>query len=483
MNMSISSLERSFEEHNSCLSEIDERLQSTRQRLVEDLINRMQTREREWQETFKDILSRSQEESNQTSGDNFRLSDLLKSGNNFATFNPVSKTTTTPTTTASPQDQSYISIPVKENDKPKQLQEQIDIKHSETRVETVKIPETATPKTIQPVDPQTERVTIYRKSNKDFNDPEFSNFFAIQEFVRIQAIMAKNRDQLSEMISNPILKSYRNELNIFIRTQINSISNSDNQHLKTKISQLTRLFNGNTLPYQNKTINATNHPQGQLYCLDQAAQIFVTVGTRLVNSVPAIARSMAVVINGIADDNMPLFRDLVIGHLQERCPFIVPVYPDPSDLAGQPDPEVKYRIACGYCYDAKTESLETEEKYLARIRSMVLIYACVLSQGQINHAWSWLASFLSLYPEPVTTPTVLQAYLQMASQKLSAAFGNQYNKLLAFIRTKYVPMIEEISTKPSDKQPLVKLKNLLSDEQELIASKPVGNIFGSIRYG
>lgn len=457
-------LNKSFEEHVSILEEIEDNFRETRQSLVRSLVHRLQSREQEWEATFRDILKRSQEESKPTEKD--QISSFLS---------PASFSTPTNIThTSRPETRNNaILTPIKEVDEPK----------TPTHVERPKV---QTPIGILPKsDPATLKLNAERdrrQANKEFCDPCFSNSYALKEFVRIQEILNLNRLKSNDFRENPTNKSYKNELNIFIRTQINAISNNDAQHLSTKIKLLSNLFNGSPVEFQGRMIDVNRHPEARLFALDLAAQTFVTVGTRLVNSVPAIARSMATVIMGVVDNNIPIFRDLIIGHLQERCPFIVPMYPDPDDLKEEKDLDIKHKIASGYIYDSKTQTLETEDKYQARMRSIVLIYACILSQGPVGLSWSWLVSFLSLYPEPVITATVLQAYLQEGSKKLSSTYGRQYDKLLSFIKTKYLSMIEEVTPKNADRQSLIKLKNLLSDENNLIAPVPITSIFGSIKY-
>lgn len=304
----------------------------------------------------------------------------------------------------------------------------------------------------------------------------------MKEYIRIQELLDQSRRSVTHFNSDPNLKSYRNDLNLFIRTQINSISNSDSQHLETKTRLLTNLFSGQKVTFQERLIDASLQPQGQLFAMDLAAQTFVVVGSKLVNSVPAIAKSMATVVNGVIKGNLPIFKDFIIGQLQERCPYLVPMHPKCIGTLDEKDQAVKYKIACGYQYDIKTKSLESEEKYLARVRSMVLVYSCILIQGHIQQSWTWLAAFLSLEPQPVITATILQAFLQESSKKLSSTYGIQYKKLLAFIKEDYIKMIEKVTPKTSDRQSLIKLKNLLADDRQLIATPSVSSIFGAVRF-
>lgn len=420
--------------------EADAKLRAFRQQCVRDFINRLNRQQKEWESTFREILAKSQEV-------------------------------------------SEIPIPLQNNrlvivEKPPELEEPPVVVDLTTHED----------ENLDQPDPPVVDLTDYDNEDYDHPDPcprdlheYFTNIVSVREFVSNQELLERNRQLFVDINSNAALKPFKNDINLFIRTQINSISNSDFQHLSIKIKLLTSLFSGRGVNFQDRFVNALGHPQGQLFAMDLAAQTFVTVGTRLVNSVPAIAKSMATVINGIVKNNLPIFKDLIMGHLQERCPYLVPMYPRRSDYRGQPDHEIKYLIASGYLYDSKTQAVEAEEKYLARMRSMVLIYACILVPEYTNQAWTWLTSFLSLKPRPVITATVLQAFLQEASRSMSSTYGRQYKKLLDFIKTDYMKMIEEVTTKNFERQSLIKLKNFLSNDSNLIAPPTISSIFGVVK--
>lgn len=295
----------------------------------------------------------------------------------------------------------------------------------------------------------------------DYRDPfpkELSDYFTsdrlVKESIEIMQQLEMNRQQFSEIHTHPALKQYKTDINLFIRTQINSISNMDQNHLRQKIRMLSNFLLGHPVNFQGRNIQVNHH---QLYAMDLAAQTFVTVGTRLVNSVPAIAKSMASVINGIIiENNLQHFRHFILGNLQERCPYLIPIYP---------------------------ERMECDEKDISRMRSMALIFSSILAQHHDKSlAWSWLAGFLSHKPEPVITATVLQAYLQGISKPMSQAFGRQYKKMLHFIRTDYMRMIEDATPK-AERQSLIKLKNFLADDSDLIATPTMSQLFRNTSHG
>lgn len=478
--MEIDDYNKSFEEYVETFDEdINQRLRSIRQQCYRDFVERFNSSQREWDATFRELLRKSQEDD-----------DLLKKSGDAKSSNGSGFSTLTGginlSLSVSATQQPLVTAKTKEN-----IKQDDNIKEHWPNINQKATPlESAlTSKPLNRIEPKGQQHQHQRpiklddksKDDNDFKDPNFSNINAIKEFSRIQNVLDSSREAFNDLNVNSGLKQFKTQLNLFIRTQINSISNSDSQHINTKTRLLTDLFIGKRVHFQDRIIDASQHPQGQLFSMDLAAQTFVTVGTRLVNSVPAIAKSMATVINGIISNDLHLFKDLILGHLQERCPYLIPLNPKLNDVPTGKDQEMNYKIACGYCIDSKTQALESEEKYLARMRSMALVYACILVQEHKHQAWSWLAAFLSLKPQPVITAIILQAFLQESSKELSKTYGFQYKKLITFIRSRYLKMIEEVTL--SDKQSFIKLKNLLSDDSNLIAAPKMSSLFGAIRMG
>lgn len=82
------------------------------------------------------------------------------------------------------------------------------------------------------------------------------------------------------------IKQYRLKLQQFIRTQINAISPESNEHLKQKYQKLAALFDGQDIEFQDNRINCKGHPLAQEFCMFYAAQTFISVGCKQIQSVP-----------------------------------------------------------------------------------------------------------------------------------------------------------------------------------------------------
>lgn len=452
--------------------EVDNKLRLMRQQCVREFIDRLNKREQEWNATFRQLLEQSREE------------DLIAAREESIKLQttPISSNLSITSTTNTLISESLNKNQTSNNPHKDSNNAPIDLSKENLQPKNDNLTKPILAQQNEAAKSKQNQLPNKLEVESQVDDPLFTNSMPIKEFIKIQQMLDQNRQLFMEINTNPLLKPFKNEINLFIRTQINAISNSDTQHLDTKTRLLTNLFIGQGVSFQDKFVDAKKHPQGQLFSMDLAAQTFVTVGIRLVNSVPAIAKSMATVINGIVNNKLPLFLSFVIGHLQEQCPYLVPMHLNLEDFPKEVNQEVRYKIACGYSYDSKAQVLESDEKYLIRMRSMTLIYACILIQENVDLAWTWLASFLSLKPQPVISATILQAFLQEASKKLSSVYGRQYKKLLNFIKDDYIKLIEEVTPKANDRQSLIKLKNLLSDDSNIIEGPSVGSIFGAFIY-
>lgn len=462
--MDLEAYNRSFEEVIAIADEEAElKLREIRQQCVRSFITRITKRQSDWESSYRELLEKSQE-----TGDEPKPLDSQKVRFNLA---PTVAYIKPDATTSLGQFESSKESNDSLIDKTLTPQKPILQESKENKNENQQIGQPSQKSNDGPKTRQADEEPC-------FTDPYFSNVNLITEFIKIQQVLDNARKSTHEISSNPAIKSFSLDIRLFIRTRINTISNPDSQQRDEVIRLLTNLFNGQRFSSLGKMFDASIHPQGQLFAITTAAQLFVTIGTK--HKIHSIAESMASVMTGLAN-NFPIFKDLMIGHLQECCPYLVPTNPKLSDFKQQKNPEIQYKVACGYALDSKTGALESEKSYLDRMKGLVLLYACFLVEIHIDSTWSWMAAFLSLKPKPAMTAFVLLAFLEGASKKMSIAFGRQYKKLIEFIRTDYLKMIEDITVPGVDRQSLTALKNMLDDDSKLFPPPPVNSIFGAVR--
>lgn len=146
--------------------------------------------------------------------------------------------------------------------------------------------------------------------------------------------------------------------------------------------------------------------------------------------------------------------------IQEKCPSIGVFYPKRE----KGESETSHLIASGYVFGSDGKTLESEESYLNRMRALVRIYAAIISSNMgpdhphgIDQGWVWLARSCSVPPVPSVSAAVIHAFLSAAYFRLHRVYGLQAIKLLQFISTVYIPMIEKASVQDTKKQSLAQL--------------------------
>lgn len=156
----------------------------------------------------------------------------------------------------------------------------------------------------------------------------------------------------------------------------------------------------------------------------------------------------------------PVFGQLFHAMIQEKCPFIGVFYPKRE----KGESETSHLISSGYVFGSDGQTLESEEAYLNRMRALVRIYAAVVASnmGQdhphgINYGWIWLARSCSLQPMPSVSAAVIHAFLSASFFRLHKVYGIQAVKLLHFISSSYIPMIEKATGPDVKKQSIVQL--------------------------
>lgn len=184
----------------------------------------------------------------------------------------------------------------------------------------------------------------------------------------------------------------------------------------------------------------------------------------------------------------PVFGQVFLGYLVEKCPYIVGYYPAKE----REESDVSHRIACGYVYGADNATLESEESFLNRMRAMVRVYGAII-QSPIRsdhprgpkHGWMFLSRTLNSEPRASLTAAILHAFLSASFHKLLVVYQRQMEKLIAFILMDFLNRIEKNSTQEVKKQSIAQLELFVKDVQKQIRSrnakalKPEGLIPGS----
>lgn len=190
-----------------------------------------------------------------------------------------------------------------------------------------------------------------------------------------------------------------------------------------------------------------------------------SVGSKQVLSVPKAAFPMAAIIVLLWGKH-PVFGRLFHAMIMEKCPFIGLFYP----VKEKGESDTTHLISSGYVFGADGKTLESEESYINRMRALVRMYASVVASnmGQdhphgIDQGWKWIAGTCSVQPVPLVSAAVIHAFLSAAFFRLQRVYGIQAVKILRFISSTYIPMIEAETGQEVKKQSIAQLSMFVDE--------------------
>ncbi|CAG2110535.1 unnamed protein product [Medioppia subpectinata] len=286
---------------------------------------------------------------------------------------------------------------------------------------------------------------------------------AFKDYLNLQKFSNDFENSFQSFVSETKFKQKRNDLQLFVKTTINTISCESVEHIRDKLNRLTQLLSEKNVEYGAKQMKCCANDGSLNFCISLTSKMFVSVCTKQKD----IALTMAPIVV-LLWQRFPTFGKIFMAQMHDKCPYLVPYYPK-RDTEDNADNESKYMIACGYTI-AKDGTLEPEDAFLNRMRAMIKLYSAVIqSNVDDNHphglmfAWIWIARTLNLKPRPAITAAVLDSFLGICSHKLYRYYGKQFVKIIDFISNDYMKRIENVTTKETKRQSLVKLEMTVAD--------------------
>ncbi|KAI9286403.1 GLE1-like protein-domain-containing protein [Umbelopsis sp. AD052] len=175
------------------------------------------------------------------------------------------------------------------------------------------------------------------------------------------------------------------------------------------------------------------------------------------------------------------FMDIVIARLIKHCPYIIPRYFD-DDPNRSPD---ETRKLMGYKYnDKEAKQWEDAVQYKEHMSGLISLWAAIVQtvpepgMGEnpypIQHGWTWLARICNIPPRAIT-PALINAFLEIAGERMLATYPRQLPKVLQLIMQQYLPLLA------SDKDAVAAATRLSSYLETYATSGKLGAIEGS-RY-
>lgn len=294
---------------------------------------------------------------------------------------------------------------------------------------------------------------------------------AFKQYMELQKKLTTVEEALQVLTSTPQLKKLKFDLQKAINTPINAISPVSGDHLRDKLKRLLSLLNGNTVEVAGRSVSASQHQAGQLFCKYLIAKMFVRKGEEQVTSKHDSAFAIAMVAVALWGEHRDM-GDMYQAQFTNQCPYLVPYYA--PRLEGQTDEE--YFKSRGYKYE--DGSVEKQDKFLKRMSGIMRLYFAMIVSSPargahphgIEHGWRWFSRVLNLEPEPDISATMIFDFLQVAGHAMYRQYQKQFLKHLHILTKEMFVKLKNVSS-PAGAGVLTRLQTLLET-----ALKHQGNI-------
>ncbi|XP_025092807.1 nucleoporin GLE1-like [Pomacea canaliculata] len=271
-----------------------------------------------------------------------------------------------------------------------------------------------------------------------------------KEFEKRKELIVQINSKLEPFIKNKDqqMKKFRFELQKAVNTPVNAISPVSRAHLLDILKRLQTLLRGQVVHVSDKSISACSVPEGIDFCKNLVARMIARKAEEQVSSNHESAFAIAAIAVGLWAEFTEV-GELLMSHLQELCPYVIPYYQ--PRLPGQSSAD--YHRALGYKVD-EDGTIEQQDKFLKRMSGVIRLYAAILITSPpqkvphphgLEYAWIWLSRALNLHPNPDITATAIYDILQVTGHALLKAYRVQFVKLLYFILKSYLPKLKDVA--------------------------------------
>ncbi|KAI9092704.1 GLE1-like protein-domain-containing protein [Phlyctochytrium arcticum] len=180
--------------------------------------------------------------------------------------------------------------------------------------------------------------------------------------------------------------------------------------------------------------------EAHILCLDYFAKAVVKQSESEVAVKVNTSFPLAILCIMILNKHQEL-RDIFLGRLYKRCPYIAPYYP--PRLQGDSDDDFRKRLR----YRTVDGEWESEIQYGERMCGVFSLYAAIMQTKTVyydyigmDRAWEWFACILDTPPRKIT-PLLILKFLEIVGHEFLQTFGRQAIKLLQFTKDQFLQKI------------------------------------------
>ena len=104
---------------------------------------------------------------------------------------------------------------------------------------------------------------------------KFVDTNAFKNYLRLQTFSNDFENSFQSFVKENNFKQKRNELQLFVKTTINTISSESVEHIRDKLNRLTQLFSEKTVEYGGKHIKCNSKDGSLNFCMSLTSKMFI----------------------------------------------------------------------------------------------------------------------------------------------------------------------------------------------------------------
>jgi hypothetical protein len=132
---------------------------------------------------------------------------------------------------------------------------------------------------IIPIDNNNVYVTPESNQNSSIDSSnalsEFVDYQAFKDYLNLQKFSNDFENSFKSFITESKFKQKKNDLQLFVKTTINTISCESVDHVRDKLNRLTLLFNEKNVEYGGKQISCSKKDASLNFCISLASKMFI----------------------------------------------------------------------------------------------------------------------------------------------------------------------------------------------------------------
>jgi hypothetical protein len=132
---------------------------------------------------------------------------------------------------------------------------------------------------IIPIDNNDVYVTPESNQNSSIDSSnalsEFVDYQAFKDYLNLQKFSNDFENSFKSFITESKFKQKKNDLQLFVKTTINTISCESVDHVRDKLNRLTLLFNEKNVEYGGKQISCSKKDASLNFCISLASKMFI----------------------------------------------------------------------------------------------------------------------------------------------------------------------------------------------------------------